>query len=49
MRLGAEARPVPIAELPSVMRGITPEQVNTDVLFLPSRFAARANGRAAAS
>lgn len=35
IRLGAAARPVPIAGLGALLRGITPEQLNTDVLLLP--------------
>jgi FkbM family methyltransferase len=38
IRFGEAACPVPIAELKSLIAGITPEQVNTDVLFLPPRF-----------
>lgn len=37
VRDGAGARPAPIAELPALMRGISPRQVNTDVLLLPPR------------
>lgn len=43
LRLGAKAHPVPIGELEALVRGITPEQGNTDVLFLPPRFPARRN------
>jgi hypothetical protein len=37
-RLGDQARPVPIDRLVSLIEGINPEQINTDVLFLPPRF-----------
>lgn len=41
VRWGDKAHPVPIGELESLIRAITPEQINTDVLFLPPRFPAQ--------
>lgn len=35
VRLGAAARPSPIGDLRALISGITPEQLNTDALFLP--------------
>jgi len=41
MRLHEQARPAPIAELESLMRGIASRQISTDVLLLPAARVAR--------
>jgi FkbM family methyltransferase len=41
IRLGAAAVPRPIAGFADLVAGITPEQINTDVLLLPRAFSAR--------
>jgi FkbM family methyltransferase len=41
INIGAAAVPRPIAEFPRLVAGITPEQINTDVLLLPRAFSGR--------
>ena len=41
IRLGASVVPRPIAEFGALVAGITPEQINTDVLLLPRTFSGR--------